>query len=365
MNFKDKFSYASRIIKKSGPPIQLTFFLTSRCNLRCEHCFYWKELDSDHSHELSLDEIKNIAKSLPRLLVLSITGGEPFVRKDISDVVKTFTQETRVHIVTISTNGFYIKRMQEYIPKMLTENPNTNILFYVSIDGPEKIHDKIRGAGSYKKAMETIKVLQPFRKKFKNMGISVSMTCTQTNQDFISDEFKFINNSGLTDNVNIGFVRGDVKKPEIKEVALEKYKELTKLKLQAEKEKKLKYPDNIMFNSFVNLKNEYTYKAVEHVYEHDSFILPCQSGNLMGILYDDGVVRPCEILENSDFGNIRNYNYDFIKLWNDLPANKIRKKIKNGCYCTFECSMSSSILFNPKYLSKIAVKAAAQKLKLV
>ena len=43
---------------------------------------------------------------------------------------------------------------------------------------------------------------------------------------------------------------------------------------------------------------------------------------------------------------------------------KLEKKIKNGCYCTFECSMSSSILFNPKYLSKIAVKVAAQKLKL-
>ena len=70
------------------------------------------------------------------------------------------------------------------------------------------------------------------------MGISVSMTCTQVNQDYIADEFKFINNSGLTDNVNIGFVRGDVKKPEIKEVALEKYKELTSLKLRAEKEKK-------------------------------------------------------------------------------------------------------------------------------
>ena len=67
MNFKDKFSYASRIIKKSGPPIQLTFFLTSRCNLRCEHCFYWKELDSDHSHELSLDEIKNTIENLYNL----------------------------------------------------------------------------------------------------------------------------------------------------------------------------------------------------------------------------------------------------------------------------------------------------------
>ena len=90
MNFLDKVSYASRIIRKSGPPIQLTFFLTSRCNLRCEHCFYWKELDADHSNELKIDEIKKIAQSLPRLLVLSITGGEPFVRKDICDVVSTF-----------------------------------------------------------------------------------------------------------------------------------------------------------------------------------------------------------------------------------------------------------------------------------
>ena len=40
------------------------------------------------------------------------------------------------------------------------------------------------------------------------------------------------------------------------------------------------------------------------------------------------------------------------------------KKIKNGCYCTFECAMSSSILFNPNYLTRIAVKAAGQKLNL-
>ena len=114
----------------------------------------------------------------------------------------------------------------------------------------------------------------------------------------------------------------------------------------------------------MDLKNEYTYKAVEHVYEHDSYLLPCQSGNLMGILYDNGDVKPCEILDDSDFGNIRKFDYDFIKLWNSLPANQVRKQIKNGCYCTFECSMSSSILFNPNYLSKIAVKAAARKLKL-
>ena len=56
------------------------------------------------------------------------------------------------------------------------------------------------------------------------------------------------------DNVNIGFVRGDVKKPEIKEVALEKYRELTKLKLQAQRDKKLKYPA-----SFLKKKNNFLF----------------------------------------------------------------------------------------------------------
>ena len=50
-----------RVLVRNGLPVQIINYVTSRCNLRCEHCFYWKELDADHSHELSLNEIKSIA----------------------------------------------------------------------------------------------------------------------------------------------------------------------------------------------------------------------------------------------------------------------------------------------------------------
>ena len=335
----------------------MTFFITSRCNLRCEHCFYWKELDADHSSELKIDEIVKIAKSIPRLLVLSLTGGEPFVRKDLAEVVNVFVKETRVHIITIHTNGYYIERMEQLVPKMLSDNPDTNIIFYISIDGPEKIHDKIRGEGSYRKAMETLQMLQPFRKEYENMGISVSMTCSNSNQDSISEEFERINESGLTDNVNIGFVRGDPKLASAKEVELENYKKVTELKVKAAEERKLGYPKNMMFSDLVELKNKHTNKIVEHIIEHDRYVLPCQAGNLMGILYDDGAVKPCEILEDSDFGNIRDFDYDMMKLWNTARAKSVKKEIKNGCYCTFECALSSSILFNPKYLAGIGTES--------
>jgi|TARA_B100000315_G_C14222494_1_gene427134 MoaA/NifB/PqqE/SkfB family radical SAM enzyme len=77
----------------------------------------------------------------------------------------------------------------------------------------------------------------------------------------------------------------------------------------------------------------------------------------MGILYDNGDVYSCEILENAFIGNIREYDYDFCKLWSTNKAESLRKEIKNGCYCTFECAMASSILFNPRYLAKIGLKA--------
>lgn len=361
MRLADSISYGSHIFKKSGPPVQLTYFITSRCNLRCSHCFYWKELDSDHTHELSVAEVEKIADSLPRILVLSLTGGEPFVRKDIDQIYGAFAQRARAHLITISSNGFYKDKMQALIPKMLEENPKTNMMIYISVDGPLEIHDKIRGKNSYMAAMRAIDMLQDFRKKYKNFGISASMTLNNFNQEYLEDTFKFLKSSKKLDQINIGLVRGDTKAPEAKTVDIKTYKKLTDLKLLAIKNGELSYP-NLFMRDFVINKDLYTYKLVEHVFTHDTPILPCQSGALMGILYDNGNVHPCEILENSNIGNIRDYNYDFPKLWADHKAKEMRKKISNGCYCTFECAMSSSILFSPKYLTKIAVQIAAQKL---
>jgi len=355
MSLIDKLSFASRVFVKKGPLIQLTLFITSRCNLRCSHCFYWKELDSDHSHELKIDEIQKIAKSLPRLLVLSLTGGETFVRQDIGEIYKAFVKHTRVPIVTISTNGFYLRRMSEAIPQMLEENPKTNLLIYLSIDGPQEINDHIRGKDSYQKAMDCLNMLQPLRKKYKNLGVSISMTCNKFNEDHLKDTFLYLKDSGLVDNVNIGFVRGDPKDPAAKQnVSIEKYRELTALKVGAIKNDDLKY-FNFLLNKIVSGKDYHTYKIVEDILVNDRWVLPCQAGSLFGVLYDDGSVHPCEILDNSKLGNVRDFNYDLPKLWAAEKATAMRDKIKDGCYCTFECALSSSILFNAKYLTKIAL----------
>ncbi|MEW5895876.1 MAG: radical SAM protein [Candidatus Omnitrophota bacterium] len=356
MNFIDQLSYASRIFKKSGPLIQLTFFITSRCNLRCPHCFYWKELDSDHSRELTIDEITRIADLLPRLLLLSITGGEPFVRNDVDKIYGIFSEKTRTPIITISSNGFFVGRMSELVPRMLERHPKTKLLLYLSLDGPEEIHDKIRGEHSYQHVMTCLDMLQMLRKRFNNLGVSLAMTCNKLNEDYLEETFNEFKNSGKVDNISLAFVRGNPQDPQAKEnVSIEKYRRLTALKMDAIDNRQLPYFD-LFLKNLISGKDYYTYQIVEEVLRHNRCVISCQAGSLFGVLYDNGDVYPCEIL-NAPVGNIRDFDYNLPELWAAEAAQKARETIRQGCRCTFECAMSSSILFNLLYLAKIGLRA--------
>ncbi|MBF0283262.1 MAG: radical SAM protein [Magnetococcales bacterium] len=361
MNWRDALSYGWRIVHKNGPPIHLIFFITSRCNLRCGHCFYWKALDADHSHELTLEEIERAARSLPRLLLLSLTGGEPFVRKDVGEIVEIFARHCRTHITTLSTNGAYPERMEATIPRLLERHPG-KLYVYLSLDGPEEIHDALRGAGSHRAAMNALRLMQPWRKRFPHFGVSLSMTCNALNEAHLEDYFREVTALGLADNVNIGFVRGDPKNPLTREVGLESYRRLTRMRWERLGGEGMRY-FRFLLGGVVASKDYYACRIVEEVIEKNHFVLPCTAGSLLGVLYDDGRVSPCEILEQADLGNLRQWNGDLARLWQGEVARTWRRKIvEEKCFCTFECAMTDNILFNPKYLAKCAGRAAAKSL---
>ena len=71
-------------------PVQLTLFVTSRCNIRCKMCFYWEPVENKSTHEITLEEVDKISKSMPNFFWLLISGGEALVRKDLPEIVETF-----------------------------------------------------------------------------------------------------------------------------------------------------------------------------------------------------------------------------------------------------------------------------------
>ena len=141
----------------SDGPNYLIFFITARCNFRCSFCFYLEEIENaDKERELTLDEIKKIAKSSPVLYHVTFTGGETFLRDDIDEIVKLFYQYSNTRSVTITTNGSYPERIGKMVEEMAKSCPNLIVRVPLSLDGFKEVHDQIRGVpGTWEKVLHT------------------------------------------------------------------------------------------------------------------------------------------------------------------------------------------------------------------
>jgi len=137
--------------------------ITEKCNLRCSHCYQENYTDS---LDLTLAESKEIADHIFETMSkwkkkadFSITGGEPFVKKDLFPLLEYLDTSEDVCNVDILSNG-----------TMITENVTEKLRKFkklhriqISLDGgTQETHDRIRGSGAFKKAINGIRTLQQY-----------------------------------------------------------------------------------------------------------------------------------------------------------------------------------------------------------
>jgi len=121
--------------------------LTYNCNLRCKMCPFWKRLSEDSSLEREKTILKQIYDS--GTCGIAFEGGEPLLRKDLVEIL-AFARSLPLH-TSLITNGTLLESKVEEIA------PYINGVIYVSLDGLEETHDKIRGvSGCFKKAVRGI-----------------------------------------------------------------------------------------------------------------------------------------------------------------------------------------------------------------
>ena len=146
---------------------------------------------------------------------------------------------------------------------------------------------------------------------------------------------------------------------ELKNQILSAYKKLTSLIIDdIISGQMIGYSQNSLLGRVMNEKNKIMYKNISEVYIDNSFISPCTAGATFGVIYSNGDVYPCEILENKKLGNLREYDMNFMKLWL-VEMEQLTKDwvLDSKCSCSFECAWSYNILSNVKYTPKLA-KAA-------
>src|SRR5450432_513753 len=121
----------------------LFLFVTSRCNSLCCTCFYFAKLNS--LDDLTNEEINRISKTAPPYRKLWLSGGEPFLREGLAELVALFVHQNGVRNVNLPTNGLLPDKIFPTMDRMLELCPDVSIDLNFSLDGMQKTHDSIRG----------------------------------------------------------------------------------------------------------------------------------------------------------------------------------------------------------------------------
>lgn len=358
--------FALRALRKRGPPLHLTVFVTGRCNARCRHCFHWREVAASVAGP-EPGQIEALAESAARLgplLWVSFGGGEPFLRRDLPELARSFGRRGLRHLA-IPTNGLVEERQNESVERILAENPDTFLSVAVSFDGPPAIHDAIRQVeGGHARSRASVGSLRRLRDSLPadragRLGVGILVTITSENQAELAPELVRLVEELRPDNATINLARGDALDRRLLEVDLDRYAELVATKERLVASGKLPYFD-FPLARLAAARDRAMYDHVERVARGDrSRHLPCTAGTLSAVVFENGSVQPCEIL-GREIGNLNDVGWDLAKLWSSPAAEELRGWIaRTRCACTWECAQADNVLFNPRAWTRVAREVVA------
>ncbi|MFC1727331.1 radical SAM/SPASM domain-containing protein [Patescibacteria group bacterium] len=340
----ETFKYASGLTKiwDKQMPSQLIFFVTNRCNGRCPYCFYWRELNKKNDQELSLREIKKISQSMGRLLWFFVSGGEPFLRKDLVQICQTFYKNNHPNSIVIPTNGILVDKIVKDMGMIAKTCPKAKVLVQISIDEIGNKHDKIRQVpGNFAKIESLIPQLKLLQKKYSNLAVQANIVFCSENQNRINQIIDRIYDQFKVDNICLSLIRGEPKEIGTKNIDLKKY--LSAHHHLRKKERFVQYTS--ILSHLITKKEDMHVSIFLKSLKEKKAIVPCLATRQSVVLSPTGDLMVCE-LRAEKYGNLREVDYDFPKLWRSPKVEKIRKRVK-GCYCTQECVYTTNVFLNP------------------
>ncbi len=361
MPVPDYLTFAPRILfKQNVLPHYLVFFVTKNCTARCRHCLLGERAHS--TDELTVDEISRMTRHMDPLLFLLITGGDPFLRTDIVDIIKTFYRSPGFRNLGMPSNGFLTDRIVSAAETILTDCPGIDFAIDISLDGVGEDHDRIRQVpGLFDRATDTYRRLQQLQKKFPNFNLNVAVTVSHFNHTKLDELYRFLTDELGTRSINHLLCRGDPRDPQALDVDMENYTRFSD-QLDADvKQNTLTGYHGYPFADLVNAMKMVRQKIIRTIREKDRFVVPCYAGQLGVILYPNGDLAPCE-LRNEILGNLREQDYDFRAIIHSPAAQAVRRQIRNEqCRCTYECFLTNAVMFHPRMFSSVLLEAVKMK----
>jgi len=321
-----------------GMPTDISIIITYRCQMRCKMCDIW-ENPTDRKKEIQPKELE----MLPNFNTVNITGGEPFVRKDLREIIEIMMKKSNE--VVISTSGWHTDR----IIKLAEEFPDIGIR--VSLEGLSVNNDHLRGReGGFDRAIKTLLGLKELGVKNIGFGITVS----NNNSSDLIPLYKLSRNLGFEFSTatfhNSFYFHKDDNEVTNQDSVIENFRELIELLLKENKPKS-------WFRALFNL-------GLINYIRGNKRMLPCEAGTTNFFIYPYGDVYPCNGLEEKywleSMGNIRDFS-NFKEMWFSEQALKVREMVK---VCPKNCWMvGSAAPVIKKYIPKTGFWVLKNKIK--
>lgn len=290
-----------------------TVIVTYRCNARCKMCNRYKA-PSKPDEEISVDTIKK----LPQMYFTNITGGEPFIRSDLKDIVRELYKKS--DRIVISTNGFFTDRIID----LCKEFPNVGIR--ISIEGLEETNNAIRGLDDgFNRGYTTLKKLV----EMNHPDVGFGMTVQDANAKDLVPLYELSNEMNMefaTASLHNSFYFVEAKNI-IKDrpMVAKNFEKLINELLKSNSPKK-------WFRAYFN------HGLINYIYGQER-LLPCDMAFDTFFIDPYGDVMPCNgTKEKEVMGNLNEQSWD--ELWNSKQADKVRAKVR--C-CNRNCWMIGSV----------------------
>jgi radical SAM protein with 4Fe4S-binding SPASM domain len=344
MNYSP-FRHIGSIVRKSTP-VQLTYFLTRRCNARCPLCFYLSRDRDNNTPVLSLAEIEQMASSLGRLLWLAFSGGEIFLREDLVEVVDIFYARNKPALILLPTNGMMPEVICRKTAAILDNCPRSVVTVKLSLDGPEPIHDTLRGVdGAYQRTLETYTLLKGLVRRYENFELGINTVFCAANQDCQDELIELVKGMDGVSTHTVSLIRGQVHDRSLKKVDLGKYlKTVSKMESGMKKNRAGRY--RFQGARIKTAQDILQRRLIYRTQREQRQLVPCYAGRLTLVVTETGDVYPCESFSRK-LGNVRQADYDLQRILHSPQTSQALAAIKNKeCYCSHECYMMMNILFN-------------------
>jgi len=259
-------------------PLIVSFIVTEKCNLFCSYCQIREE------YELSTKEVLTVVDRLHEVgtKVLILTGGEPFMRKDLDVIVRHAKDKGLV--VKINTNGTFLRKRADILK-------NVNGIT-ISLDGPEQIHDKPRGSGAHKLALDGIRFAREGKVKLNLTAVLSKFNTTKESVDYLLDTAKSFDTYVSFQPASEDLLRGHGPNPVTPDIAA--YRDVIDYLIERKKGK------NNIANSMTGLRYLRSWPNL--------LPLTCAGHSLYRRIDHKGNIQICGIVKES-FGNIFDENY--------------------------------------------------------